>query len=136
MEKIKSINGSKYFLALILLSITHSLLSNIFNLQDGSIYSYIFSIPFIIFVLYIAFFRTKNVYNKIGLTYYIFIYSVIHILFFGYAGFGNSLSIEQQFSLQDTNPLLYHGIMSGPVFALYNIIFNCLLIFKSARENG
>lgn len=107
------------------------------NTSDGGakIIGIMATVPFLLLLLFFAYHRAKRIYIKPGWAYYIFVYSMIHVLIFGGSGFQDSgLEITGQLNLMDSNPLLYWGILSGPLFTLFAFIYNCMIIFKNARK--
>ena len=94
-------------------------------------------IPFLLILLFFAYHRVKRIHIKPGVAFYIFVYSMIHIAIFGSSGFRDSgLDLEGQLVIRDSNPLLYWGMLSGPLFAIFAFFYNCMIIFKNARETS
>ncbi len=132
------LNGAHYLGILIIYRIVIVLLAGAIKYTNDSgaqIIGVMSTLPFLLLLLLFAYHRAKRIYSKPGLAFYIFVYSMIHVLIFGGSGFQDSgLEFTGQLNLMDSNPLLYWGIISGPLFALFALVYNCMIIFKDARK--
>lgn len=138
--KINKIKGGEYLIILFIYRMIIVVLADaITDTSDGGakIIGVIAVIPFLLVLLFFAYHRVKRIHIKPGGAFYIFVYSMIHITIFGSSGFQDSgLDLEGQLVIRDSNPLLYWGTLSGPLFAIFAFFYNCMLIFKNARETS
>jgi len=106
---------------------------NYTNDAGAKIIGLIATLPFLVVLLFFAYYRAKRINNDIGGLYYTYIVSMIFVLMFGSFEEYNQLNNSGQLDvLSETNKLLYWGFTLSPIAGLYAIFYNAFLIFRNA----
>lgn len=133
------LSGWHYLLVIVIFHILMTLLDASLRRTDdigAQIIGIIASIPFIVCLLYFAYYRNKRIFGKVNFLFYGFIISTIYTLFISY-DLGEIMDERERLlyegvTLNPNSPLIYNLALIRYLMIIYSFIHNCILILKKA----